>query len=180
MSCSRVLAGTEKGNAGFGITVAMLDDGYRMIRDILHCLRFEGTPEPMRLETGQGPELSFAARTRAGTRCDLGARCYGLVRRYAPLLVTTVVGSEWPSTTLVDAKQITCAGLGDHSDGSKLLGVPHGADACYTNHARADQNDCEKSRGAARSRGMQTTSMAVPMGDDVMLSCQLPVLPRRR
>jgi len=25
----------------------------------------------------------------------------------------------------------------------KLLGVPHGADACYTNHARADQNDCE-------------------------------------
>ena len=25
----------------------------------------------------------------------------------------------------------------------KLLGVPLGADACYTNHARADQNDCE-------------------------------------
>ena len=27
------LAGTEKGNAGFGITVAMLDDGYAMIRE---------------------------------------------------------------------------------------------------------------------------------------------------
>ena len=27
------LAGTEKGNTGFGITVAMLDEGYAMMRE---------------------------------------------------------------------------------------------------------------------------------------------------
>jgi hypothetical protein len=34
------------------------------------------------------------------------------------------------------------AGLEDHFMG-KLLGLPVGIDACYTNHMQADQNDLE-------------------------------------
>ena len=43
---------------------------------------------------------------------------------------------------LYDGKQIIRAGLKDHF-GGKLLGLPMGCDACYTNHAEADQNDID-------------------------------------
>ena len=39
-------------------------------------------------------------------------------------------------------RQMIRAGLEDHFMG-KLLGVPMGIDACYTNHMKADQNDLE-------------------------------------
>jgi ethanolamine ammonia-lyase large subunit len=158
------LAGTEKGNAGFGITVAMLDDGYAMIRETgrLRSLNL------MYFETGQGSELSANAH-EGSDQVTLEARCYGLARRYSPLLVNTVVGFIGPEY-LYDAKQIIRAGLEDHLMG-KILGVPHGADACYTNHARADQNDCENLAVLMASAGCNYF-MAVPMGDDVMLSYQ--------
>jgi ethanolamine ammonia-lyase large subunit len=158
------LAGTEKGNAGFGITVAMLDEGYAMIRETGR-LR---SPNLMYFETGQGSELSAGAH-EGSDQVTLEARCYGLARRYSPLLVNTVVGFIGPEY-LYDAKQITRAGLEDHMMG-KILGVPHGADACYTNHARADQNDCENLAVLLASAGCNYF-MAVPMGDDVMLSYQ--------
>ncbi len=158
------LAGTEQGNAGFGITVAMLDEGYAMIRETGR-LR---SPNLMYFETGQGSELSAGAH-EGSDQVTLEARCYGLARRYSPLLVNTVVGFIGPEY-LYDAKQITRAGLEDHLMG-KILGVPHGADACYTNHARADQNDCENLGVLMASAGCNYF-MAVPMGDDVMLSYQ--------
>jgi ethanolamine ammonia-lyase large subunit len=158
------LAGTEKGNAGFGITVAMLDDGYAMIRETGRLRSANLTY----FETGQGSELSADAHEGAD-QVTLEARCYGLARRYSPLLVNTVVGFIGPEY-LYDAKQITRAGLEDHLMG-KLLGVPHGADACYTNHARADQNDCENLAVLLAAAGCNYF-MAVPMGDDVMLSYQ--------
>ena len=158
------LAGTEKGNTGFGVSVAMLDDGYAMIRETGR-LR---SPNLMYFETGQGSELSAGAHEGAD-QVTLEARCYGLARRYSPLLVNTVVGFIGPEY-LYDAKQITRAGLEDHMMG-KVLGVPHGADACYTNHARADQNDCENLAMLLASAGCNYF-MAVPMGDDVMLSYQ--------
>jgi ethanolamine ammonia-lyase large subunit len=158
------LAGTEKGNRGFGITVRMLDDGYAMIRETGR-LR---SPNLMYFETGQGSELSAGAHEGAD-QVTLEARCYGLARRYNPLLVNTVVGFIGPEY-LYDAKQITRAGLEDHMMG-KLLGVPLGADACYTNHARADQNDCENLATLLAVAGCNYF-MAVPMGDDVMLSYQ--------
>jgi ethanolamine ammonia-lyase large subunit len=158
------LAGTEKGNAGFGITVAMLDEGYAMIRETGR-LR---SPNLMYFETGQGSELSAGAH-EGSDQVTLEARCYGLARRYSPLLVNTVVGFIGPEY-LYDAKQIIRAGLEDHLMG-KILGVPHGADACYTNHARADQNDCENIATLLASAGCNYF-MAVPMGDDVMLSYQ--------
>ena len=158
------LAGTEKGNAGFGITVKMLDDGYAMMRETGR-LR---APNLMYFETGQGSELSADAHEGAD-QVTLEARCYGVARRYSPLLVNTVVGFIGPEY-LYDAKQITRAGLEDHLMG-KLLGVPLGADACYTNHARADQNDCENLAMLLAAAGCNYF-MAVPMGDDVMLSYQ--------
>ena len=158
------LAGTEKGNAGFGITVVMLDEGYSMIRET-GGLR---SPNLMYFETGQGSELSADAHEGAD-QVTLEARCYGLARRYAPFLVNSVVGFIGPEY-LYDAKQITRAGLEDHLMG-KLLGVPHGADVCYTNHTRADQNDCENLAVLLAAAG-SNYFMALPMGDDVMLSYQ--------
>jgi ethanolamine ammonia-lyase large subunit len=158
------LAGTEKGNQSFGITVRMLDEGYAMIRETGR-LR---SPNLMYFETGQGSELSAGAHEGAD-QVTLEARCYGLARRYAPLLVNTVVGFIGPEY-LYDARQIIRAGLEDHMMG-KLLGVPLGADACYTNHARADQNDCENLATLLAAAGCNYF-MAVPMGDDVMLSYQ--------
>ncbi len=158
------LAGTEKGNRGFGITVQMLDDGYATIREAGRL----PSANLMYFETGQGSELSAGAHEGAD-QVTLEARCYGLARRYNPLLVNTVVGFIGPEY-LYDAKQITRAGLEDHMMG-KLLGVPLGADACYTNHARADQNDCENLATLLAAAGCNYF-MAVPMGDDVMLSYQ--------
>jgi ethanolamine ammonia-lyase large subunit len=158
------LAGTEKANAGFGISVAMLDQGAAAIRERGAL----DAPNLMYFETGQGSELSANAH-EASDQVTLEARCYGLARRYAPLLVNTVVGFIGPEY-LYDAKQITRAGLEDHMMG-KLLGVPIGADACYTNHARADQNDCENLATLLAAAGCNYF-MAVPMGDDVMLSYQ--------
>src|SRR5208283_1022250 len=158
------LAGTEKGNAGFGITVEMLDEGYAMIRETGRIR----SANLMYFETGQGSELSADAHEGAD-QVTLEARCYGLARRYAPFLVNTVVGFIGPEY-LFDAKQITRAGLEDHMMG-KLLGVPLGADACYTNHARADQNDCENLALLLSAAGCNYF-MALPMGDDVMLSYQ--------
>ena len=158
------LAGTQRGNKGFGISVSMLDEGYAMIRETGRL----NSPNLMYFETGQGSELSAGAHDGAD-QVTLEARCYGLARRYSPLLVNTVVGFIGPEY-LYDSKQIIRAGLEDHMMG-KLLGVPIGADACYTNHARADQNDCENLATLLAAAGCNYF-MAVPMGDDVMLSYQ--------
>ena len=158
------LAGTEKGNAGFGISVAILDEAYRAIRETGAL----NSPNLLYFETGQGSELSAEANHGAD-QVTLEARCYGLARRYSPFLVNTVVGFIGPEY-LYDAKQIARAGLEDHLMG-KLMGIPIGADACYTNHAAADQNDCESLAVLMAAAGCNYF-MAVPMGDDVMLSYQ--------
>lgn len=53
----------------------------------------------------------------------------------------------------------------------KLLGVPMGVDVCYTNHTTADQNDLESLAVLVAAAGCNYL-MAVPMGDDCMLSYQ--------
>ncbi len=162
------LAGTEKACGGFGIDVAMLDESYRAIRERGSL----DAPNLMYFETGQGSELSADAHEGAD-QVTLEARCYGLARRYHPFLVNTVGGCIGPAY-LFDAKQITRAGLEDQMMG-KLLGVPLGADACYTNHARADQNDCENLATLLATAGSATYFMALPMGDDVMPLLSLSV-----
>ena len=72
----------------------MLDDGYAMIRETGR-LRSSNT-NLMYFETGQGSELSAGAHEGAD-QVTLEARCYGLARRYSPLLVNTSSDSSGPN-----------------------------------------------------------------------------------
>jgi ethanolamine ammonia-lyase large subunit len=122
----------------------------------------------MYFETGQGSCLSAEAHHG----CDqqtLEARAYAVARRYRPLLVNTVVGFIGPEY-LYDGKEIIRAGLEDHFCG-KLLGVPMGCDVCYTNHARADQNDMDTLITLLAVAGCNYF-MGVPGADDIMLQYQ--------
>jgi len=158
------IAGSEKGNSTFGITMTMMDEALDMA---LH----QGTgagPNVMYLETGQGSELSANAHHGAD-QVVMEARCYGFAKRYNPFLVNTVVGFIGPEY-LYDSKQIIRAGLEDHFMG-KLTGVSMGCDACYTNHAKADQNDIENLAILLSAAGCNYF-MGIPHGDDVMLNYQ--------
>jgi len=158
------IAGSEKGNEAFGITMSMMDEA----RDLaLH----QGTsvgPNVMYFETGQGSELSADAHHGAD-QVVMEARCYGFAKRYSPFLVNTVVGFIGPEY-LYDSKQIIRAGLEDHFMG-KLTGISMGCDACYTNHAKADQNDIENLAVLLSAAGCNYF-MGIPHGDDVMLNYQ--------
>lgn len=156
------LAGSQKANTNFGISIALLDEAYEMGRRL-------GTargPNIMYFETGQGTSLSANAHYDAD-QVTMEARTYGLARRYRPFLVNSVVGFIGPEY-LYDGKQITRAGLEDHFMG-KLSGISMGCDACYTNHAIADQNDQENLEMLLAMAGVNYL-MGIPMGDDVMLN----------
>jgi len=158
------VAGTAAANRAFGIDLALLDEADAAIRARGHM---DG-PARWYFETGQGSELSSAAHAGLD-QVTLEARCYGVARRYRPLLVNSVVGFIGPEY-LFDARQVIRAGLEDHFMG-KLLGVPMGVDVCYTNHMEADQNDLESLAVLLGAAGCNYI-MAVPMGDDCMLSYQ--------
>ena len=158
------IAGSEGANRNFGVSVRLLDEAYDLARR-------EGTaqgPNVMYFETGQGTALS--ANAHHGTdQVTMEARAYGLARRYQPFLLNSVVGFIGPEY-LRDAKEITRAGLEDHFMG-KLTGISMGCDACYTNHAVADQNDQENLEMLLAAAGVNYL-MGIPMGDDVMLNYQ--------
>jgi ethanolamine ammonia-lyase large subunit len=158
------IAGSQKGNEAFGITMKMMDEAYDLV---LHEGTSEG-PNVMYFETGQGSELSADANFGAD-QVTMEARCYGFAKRYNPFLLNTVVGFIGPEY-LYDSKQIIRAGLEDHFMG-KLQGIPEGCDACYTNHAKADQNDIENLMILLTAAGCNYF-MGVPHGDDVMLNYQ--------
>jgi ethanolamine ammonia-lyase large subunit len=158
------LCGSQKGNDSFGISIGLLDEAYALARK--YCQ--PAGPNYMYFETGQGSALSANAHN-GWDQLTLEARNYGLARRYSPFQVNTVVGFIGPEY-LYDARQIQRAGLEDHFMG-KLTGVPMGCDACYTNHARADQNAIESLAVMLTAAGC-SYFMGVPMGDDVMLSYQ--------
>lgn len=158
------IAGSEGANKNFGVSVSLLDEAYDLTKR-------EGSaqgPQVMYFETGQGTALS--ANAHHGTdQVTMEARAYGLARRYSPFLVNSVVGFIGPEY-LRDAKQITRAGLEDHFMG-KLMGISMGCDACYTNHANADQNDQENLEMLLAMAGVNYL-MGIPLGDDVMLNYQ--------
>lgn len=158
------IAGSEGANRNFGVSVQLLDEAYDM------TLR-EGTaqgPNVMYFETGQGTALS--ANAHHGTdQVTMEARAHGLARKYKPFLLNSVVGFIGPEY-LRDAKEITRAGLEDLFMG-KLQGIPMGCDACYTNHAVADQNDQENLEMLLGLAGVNYL-MGIPMGDDIMLNYQ--------
>jgi ethanolamine ammonia-lyase large subunit len=158
------ISGSQKGCESFGISVGMLDEAYELAKKL--C--FPAGPNFMYFETGQGSALSADAHN-GWDQLTLEARNYGLAKRYHPFQVNTVVGFIGPEY-LYDAHQIQRAGLEDHFMG-KLTGIPMGVDACYTNHARADQNSIENLAVLLTSAGCNYF-MAIPMGDDSMLSYQ--------
>jgi len=158
------LAGTQRANESFGISVGMMDEAFELAKK--YC--WPAGPNFMYFESGQGSALSANAHN-GWDQLTLEARIYGLARRWQPYQVNTVVGFIGPEY-LYDAVQITRAGLEDHFMG-KLSAIPMGCDACYTNHARATQNDIENLAVLLSAAGCNYF-MGVPMGDDVMLAYQ--------
>jgi ethanolamine ammonia-lyase large subunit len=159
------IAGTEAANAGFGINLAMLREGWDAGRSLKRGTVGENV---MYFETGQGSALSAGAHHGLDQQ-TVEARAYAVARAFQPLLVNTVVGFIGPEY-LYDGKQIIRAGLEDHFCG-KLMGAPMGCDVCYTNHAEADQDDMDVLLTLLAAAGV-TFIMGVPGADDVMLNYQ--------
>lgn len=163
--CFQSIGGTEKSNSSFGISLSLLDEAYEAT---LSLNRGTVGNNVMYFETGQGSELSANAHYGVDQQtCE--ARAYAVARRYNPLLVNTVVGFIGPEY-LYDGKQIIRAALEDHFCG-KLLGLPMGADICYTNHAEADQDDMDNLLVLLGVAGCNFI-MGVPGSDDIMLNYQ--------
>jgi ethanolamine ammonia-lyase large subunit len=159
------IAGTQSANRAFGISLGVLTEA----ADAAQALH-RGTvgTNVMYFETGQGSELSSGSHEGVDQQ-TLEARCYGVARKFKPLLVNSVVGFIGPEY-LYDGKEITRAGIEDHFCG-KLLGLPMGCDICYTNHAEADQDDMDALLTLLAIAGC-TFIMGVPGADDVMLNYQ--------
>ncbi|UTH74869.1 ethanolamine ammonia-lyase subunit EutB [Chromobacterium sp. IIBBL 290-4] len=159
------IAGTEKANAGFGVSLSVLDEAHQAA---LALKRGSVGDNVMYFETGQGSALSANAHWGVDQQtCE--ARAYAVARRYSPLLVNTVVGFIGPEY-LYNGKQIIRAGLEDHFCG-KLLGLPMGCDICYTNHAEADQDDMDALLTLLGAAGVHFI-IGVPGADDIMLGYQ--------
>lgn len=159
------IAGTQKANEGFGISLDLLQEGYEAT---LALKRGTLGNNVMYFETGQGSALSSNAHHGVDQQ-TLETRAYAIARKFKPLLVNTVVGFIGPEY-LFNGKQIIRAGLEDHFCG-KLLGLPMGCDICYTNHADADQNDMDVLLTLFGTAGLNFI-MGIPGSDDVMLNYQ--------
>jgi ethanolamine ammonia-lyase large subunit len=159
------IAGSEAANRAFGVNLALLDEAYSGVQG-LH--RAPPGANLMYFETGQGAALSAQAHHGVDQQ-TMEARAYAVARRYAPLLVNTVVGFIGPEY-LYDGKEIIRAGLEDHFCG-KLMGLPMGVDVCYTNHAEADQDDMDNLLTLLCVAGCNYI-MGVPGADDIMLGYQ--------
>jgi len=182
------VAGTEKANDSFGVTLSMLREGRERVlehhrtKQTLPLINTDDTdpsngqeptaksqqPNCMYFETGQGSALSAEAH-HGVDQLTLEARAYGVARVFEPFLVNSVVGFIGPEY-LFDERQIIRAGLEDHFMG-KLLGLPMGCDVCYTNHAAADQNSADNLLLLLAAAGCNYF-MGVPCADDVMLNYQ--------
>ncbi|MGO9430318.1 ethanolamine ammonia-lyase subunit EutB [Rhodoblastus sp.] len=159
------VAGSEAANRNFGVDLALLDEAHAAA---LSLGRGTVGQNVMYFETGQGSALSAEAHHGVDQQ-TMEARAYAVARRYQPLLVNTVVGFIGPEY-LYDGKQILRAALEDLFCG-KLLGLPMGCDACYTNHAEADSDDMDTLMvllAAANCAFLIT----VPGADDIMLNYQ--------
>lgn len=159
------VAGSEKANDGFGVTLSMLDEAHDAVRNLN---RAPPGANLMYFETGQGAALSADAHHGMDQQ-TMEVRAYAVARRYNPLLVNTVVGFIGPEY-LADGKQIIRAGLEDHFCG-KLMGLPMGVDVCYTNHSFADQEDMDVLLTALAAAGVSFV-ITVPGADDIMLNYQ--------
>ena len=159
------VAGSEAANRGFGVDLAVLDEAYAAATGLARGTVGQNV---MYFETGQGSALSADAHHGVDQQ-TMEARAYAVARRYKPLLVNTVVGFIGPEY-LYDGKQIIRAALEDLFCG-KLLGLPMGCDACYTNHAEADSDDMDTLMLLLAAGGCAFL-ITVPGADDIMLNYQ--------
>ncbi|MBR0740654.1 ethanolamine ammonia-lyase subunit EutB [Bradyrhizobium liaoningense] len=159
------IAGSQKANEGFGISLAMLDEAHDAVRSLG---RGPADANLMYFETGQGAALSADAHFGVDQQ-TMEVRAYAVAREFRPLLVNTVVGFIGPEY-LFNGKQIIRAGLEDHFCG-KLLGLPMGVDICYTNHADADQEDMDALLTLLCAANVNFV-ITVPGSDDIMLNYQ--------
>jgi ethanolamine ammonia-lyase large subunit len=163
--CFQSIGGTEATNTSFGINLALIEEAYQAT---LSLKRGTVGNNVMYFETGQGSSLSANAHHGVDQQtCE--ARSYAVARKFKPLLVNTVVGFIGPEY-LYDGKQIIRAALEDHFCG-KLMGLPMGVDACYTNHAEADQDDMDNLMTLLGVAGCNFI-ICVPGADDIMLNYQ--------
>ena len=163
--CFQSIAGTEKTNTSFGVSLNLIEEAYQAT---LSLNRGTIGNNVMYFETGQGSSLSANANFGVDQQtCE--ARAYAVARKFDPLLVNTVVGFIGPEY-LYDGKQIIRAALEDHFCG-KLLGLPMGVDVCYTNHAEADQDDMDNLLTLLGVAGCNFV-MGIPGSDDIMLNYQ--------
>ncbi|MEI7771094.1 MAG: ethanolamine ammonia-lyase subunit EutB [Chloroflexales bacterium] len=159
------VAGTEAANRSFGVDLALLREAHAAA---LSLGRGTLGDNVMYFETGQGSALSANAHHGVDQQ-TIEARAYAVARHFRPLLVNTVVGFIGPEY-LYDGKQIIRAALEDLFCG-RLMGLPMGCDACYTNHAEADQNDIDTLLVLLGAAGCAYI-MGVPGADDIMLNYQ--------
>jgi ethanolamine ammonia-lyase large subunit len=159
------IAGTEKTNRSFGVSLSILQEAYEAG---LSLQRGTVGNNCMYFETGQGSALSANGHHGLDQQtCEV--RAYAVARHFKPFMVNSVVGFIGPEY-LFDGKQITRAGLEDHFCG-KLMGLPMGMDVCYTNHADADENDMDNLLTLLGVAGVNFI-MGVPGADDIMLNYQ--------
>lgn len=158
------ICGSEKGMQEFGVTLSMLDEA----ADIGRSMSRIAGDNSLYFETGQGSALSADAHYGAD-QMTIEARNYGLARHYDPFIVNTVVGFIGPEY-LYNDRQIIRAGLEDHFMG-KLSGISMGVDACYTNHAEAEQNSNENLMVLLAAAGVNFL-ITMGLGDDIMLNYQ--------
>jgi ethanolamine ammonia-lyase large subunit len=159
------IGGTEKTNNSFGVNLSMLNEAYDAALSLQRGIVGNNV---MYFETGQGSSLSANAHHNVDQQtCEV--RTYAVARQFKPHLVNSVVGFIGPEY-LYDGKQIIRAALEDHFCG-KLLGLPMGVDACYTNHAEADQDDMDNLLLLLGNAGCNFI-MGVPGADDIMLNYQ--------
>ncbi|MGT2492710.1 ethanolamine ammonia-lyase subunit EutB [Cupriavidus basilensis] len=90
------VAGSERANAGFGISLALLAEAHDAAQSLAR-----GTVgnNVMYFETGQGSALSANAHHDVDQQ-TMETRAYAVAREFSPLLVNTVVGFYRPGVSL--------------------------------------------------------------------------------
>ena len=126
------LAGTESTLTDeFDVTVDLLDSAYNTMQT-RGALK-DTADNFMYFETGQGSEYSYNKHDGMDMTTT-EALCYGLARRYSPLMVNNVTGFIGPETHY-DNHEMIFSNLQDHFMG-KLMGLPMGMAPCYTLHSQ--------------------------------------------
>lgn len=126
------LAGTESTLTDeFDVTVELLDNAYNIMQT-RGALK-EIAENFMYFETGQGSEYTYNKHDGMDMTTT-EALCYGLARRYSPLMVNNVTGFIGPETHY-DNHEMIFSNLQDHFMG-KLMGLPMGMAPCYTLHSQ--------------------------------------------